>query len=215
MNSVFLDLDGTIMDSEPGILSSLRHAFRENGHSDLAKSDLKWMIGPPFPNSFKKAGITDPMPVIESYRVHYMEQGMFNAAVYDGMKAAIDRIKALPVRLFIATAKPNHYARQITAHFGVAQHMDAEYGPELDGTRGQKSDLLAYALDQQNIDPATAIMVGDRTHDFHAATSNGMASIAVHWGYGSPDEYANATFQCPDTETLPEVIQRWQQEIAA
>ena len=43
MTAVFLDLDGTLMESHIGILSSLRHAFRTIGRDDLAASDLTWI----------------------------------------------------------------------------------------------------------------------------------------------------------------------------
>ena len=48
MTAVFLDLDGTLMDSRPGITGSLSHAFAMCGMDDHAAGDLTWMIGPPF-----------------------------------------------------------------------------------------------------------------------------------------------------------------------
>ena len=71
--------------------------------------------------------------------------------------------------------------------------MQAEFGPELDGTRNWKGDLLAHALEVTGEDPSTSVMVGDRHHDFAAAQSVGMPSIAVRWGYGSEEEWAHAT----------------------
>ena len=77
MKAIFLDLDGTLMDSKPGIESSLRHAFLESGHDELAASDLTWMIGPPFHESFARAGIEESEKVISLYRAHYQASGMF------------------------------------------------------------------------------------------------------------------------------------------
>ena len=120
MTAVFLDLDGTLMDSRPGILASLGHAFSSNGRDDLARSDLTWMIGPPFVDSFAKIGITDPDPVLAAYRSHYKATGMYDAQVYDGVHDALDALIAAGFRLYLATAKPHDYARLITAHFGLA-----------------------------------------------------------------------------------------------
>ena len=146
MTAVFLDLDGTLMESHPGILASLRHALESAGHHALAEIDLSWMIGPPLDGSLRRMGLSDPEPVIAEYRAHYRETGMFNARVYDGVLDALDALRKSRARLYVATAKPHVYARQITRHFGLAKRMEREFGPELDGTRQWKGDLLAYAL---------------------------------------------------------------------
>lgn len=192
MTAVFLDLDGTLMDSRPGILASLGHAFRTIDRADLAETDLTWMIGPPFVDSFAKIGLADPQPAIEAYRSHYQAEGMFDARIYDGIPAILDELLLAGCRLYLATAKPHAYARKITAHFGLAPRMKAEFGPELDGTRNWKGDLLAHALEITGEDPARSVMVGDRHHDMAAAAEVGMASIAVTWGYGTPDEWEGA-----------------------
>lgn len=192
MNAVFLDLDGTLMDSRPGIVASLRAAFAETGLSDLAAGDLTWMIGPPFIESFTKLELAEPQRVIDAYRRIYDMGGMFDAAVYDGVHGMIQDLDALGRRLYLATAKPHVAATKITRHFGIAGFMKAEFGPELDGTRNWKGDLLAFALEQTGEDAATSVMVGDRHHDFAAAASVGMKSIAVRWGYGNAEEWQAA-----------------------
>jgi phosphoglycolate phosphatase len=192
MTAVFLDLDGTLMDSRPGILASLGHAFGSIGRRDIADGDLTWMIGPPFIDSFQRLGIDDPQPALDAYRVHYTATGMYDAQVFAGIPLAMDALRASGFRLYLATAKPHDYARKITAHFGLAEKMIAEFGPELDGTHNWKGDLLAYALRETGEDPARSVMVGDRHHDMAAAAEVGMASIAARWGYGEAHEWQGA-----------------------
>ncbi|NNE89478.1 MAG: HAD hydrolase-like protein [Silicimonas sp.] len=206
MTAVFLDLDGTIMDSQAGIIASLKHAFAAIDRSDLAESDLKWMIGPPFIDSFTKIGLSNPHDAIEAYRVHYQAEGMFDAAVYPGITQALDDLLASDFRLYLATAKPHLYARKITAHFGIAPRMTMEFGPETDGTRNWKGDLLAHALEQTGEDPKRSVMVGDRHHDMAAAAEVGMPSIAVRWGYGHAEEWETAAHVIDDASQLPGAI---------
>lgn len=206
MTAVFLDLDGTIMDSQAGIISSLKHAFTEIDRPDLAESDLKWMIGPPFIDSFTKIGLSKPDDAIEAYRVHYQASGMFDAAVYPGIPEALDQLLDDGFTLYLATAKPHLYARKITAHFGIAPRMTFEFGPETDGTRNWKGDLLAYALEQTGEDPKRSVMIGDRHHDVAAAAEVGMASIAVRWGYGHAEEWSTAASIIDTAADLPEAI---------
>lgn len=206
MTAVFLDLDGTIMDSQAGIISSLKHAFTAIDRPDLAETDLKWMIGPPFIDSFTKIGLSNPDDAIEAYRVHYQAEGMFDAAVYPAIPEALDQLVADGFRLYLATAKPHLYARKITAHFGIAPRMTMEFGPETDGTRNWKGDLLAYALEKTGEDPKRSVMVGDRHHDMAAAAEVGMPSIAVRWGYGHAEEWETAAQVIDGAADLPGAI---------
>jgi phosphoglycolate phosphatase len=194
------------MDSRPGILSSLKEALATVGRHDLVAQDLTWMIGPPFADSFKQIGMRDPQEVIDAYREIYEMGGMFDAEVYDGVFPMIEELDAAGHKLYLATAKPHVAATKITAHFGLSGFLSAEFGPELDGTRNWKGDLLAYALERTGEDAASSVMVGDRHHDFAAAQSVGMPSIAVRWGYGNEEEWRHATTTVSHPEELPGAV---------
>ena len=206
MTAVFLDLDGTLMDSRPGIVASMTHAFRSAGLGHHAESDLTWMIGPPFVDSFAKLQISEPQPILDAYRVHYQADGMYDAEVYPGVFDALEELRTLGHRLYLATAKPHSYATKITAHFGLAPFMTSEFGPELDGTRNWKGDLLAYALEHTGENAALSVMVGDRHHDMGAAAEVGMPSIAARWGYGEAEDWVGSATQIDHAQELPPAI---------
>jgi len=206
MTAVFLDLDGTLMDSRPGIIASLTAAFHEIGRADLTENDMTWMIGPSFAETFPKMGIAEPDHAIEAYRRHYDAGGMFDAQVFDGILDMLTRLTTDGYRLYLATAKPITPAKKITKHFGIAPSMLAEFGPELDGTLNFKGDLLAHALEVTGEDPKNAIMVGDRHHDIHAAAHVGMSSVAVKWGYGSQEEWSDATHSIDRPSDLHDLL---------
>jgi len=206
MTAVFLDLDGTLMDSRPGITGSLSHAFATHGMDDHATSDLTWMIGPPFVDSFARLGIANPDPILEAYRIHYQASGMYDAEIYDGIIPALQAMRDAGHRLYLMTAKPHAYATQITAHFGLAPFMTAEFGPELDGTRNWKGDLLAYALEKTGETADASVMAGDRYHDMGAAAEVGMPAIAVRWGYGTPEDWVGAATLIDHASQLPDAV---------
>ena len=207
MTAVFLDLDGTLVDSRRGIIAALAYAFRKADRHDLAESDLTWMLGPPLVDSFTKLGLSSPETAIEDYRAYYIPKGMYDAKVYDGIPAALAQLREGGARLYLATAKPHAYARKVTAHFGLAAQMEAEFGPEMDGTRNWKGDLLRHALELTGEDPANSVMVGDRHHDMAAAEDVGMVSIAVSWGYGQTEEWGTARSVIDLPSHLPGAIE--------
>jgi phosphoglycolate phosphatase len=118
----------------------------------------------------------------------------------------MDALRASGARLYLATAKPHHYATKITAHFKIAERMTREFGPELDGTRNWKGDLLAFALAETGEDPKRSVMVGDRHHDIAAAAEVGMPSLAAAWGYGSKEEWTGTKAILDHIAELPEAV---------
>lgn len=205
MKTVFLDLDGTLTDSAPGIVKSVTHALEVLGLDVPAPEELGWVVGPALLDSFAKLGVPDPAEAVRVYRERYTTVGLFENAVYPGVADAVEALAAR-YQLCLATAKPHAYATKITAHFGLAGWLAHEFGPELDGTRNDKGELLAYALDTLGLDPRNCVMVGDRYHDFDAARAVGMGSVAVTWGYGNADEHAKADQLCVAPADLADAV---------
>lgn len=203
---VFLDLDGTLTDPKPGITKSFIYALEKLGMSTPAPDDLEWVIGPALLDSFAKLGVDDPQHAVDLYRERYTKDGLFENRVYDGILELLSSLERAEYTMCIATAKPHAYARKITAHFGLAQYLTHEFGPELDGTRNNKGELLAYALNLTGYDAKNAIMIGDRHHDIDAAKDVGMKSIGVTWGYGPIDELAQADALCATPAELKTCI---------
>ncbi|MBV7407757.1 HAD hydrolase-like protein [Maritimibacter sp. DP1N21-5] len=205
MSTVFLDLDGTLTDPKPGITRSVIHALQRLGLPAPEEDELTWVIGPALIDSFARLGVSEPDIALAHYRERFSTVGLFENAPFDGIHDVLDRLAASH-RLCLATAKPHDFAVRITEKFGLDRHLAAQFGPELDGTRNDKAELLAYALDTLGADPADCVMVGDRHHDFDAARANGMASVAVTWGYGTDEEYRGATVICRTLAYLPQAV---------
>lgn len=206
MTTVFLDLDGTLTDPKPGITRSAVYALEKLGLPAPPADELTWMIGPALIWSFEKLGAPDPQAALQAYRERYTDVGLFENEVFEGIPEVLQAFRAAGHQMCLATAKPHAYARRITAHFGLAPFMAHEFGPELDGTRNDKADLLAHALTVTGADPKASVMIGDRHHDFDAARANGMASIGVTWGYGTAEELAGATRICSAVTELPGAV---------
>ena len=204
---ILVDLDGTLVDPRPGIIGSFQFALAGLGRPVPPADELTWVIGPPLRTSLPKL-IGDPGLTEEAvglYRRNYLAGAMLDAIVYPGIPAALDALAAAGCRLIVATAKPHRYARPILEHFALSRHFAAIYGPELDGTRDHKHELIAHIIAEQGVAPERAVMVGDREHDVLAAVRNGMRAIGVTWGYGSTAELeaAGAAALCRAPADLP------------
>lgn len=206
MSTIFLDLDGTLTDPKPGITRSFIYALEKLGLPAPAPDDLEWVIGPALLDSFAKLKVDDPQNAVDLYREHYTRGGLFENKVYGGIPDLLSGLQKAGYAMCLATAKPHAYARRITAHFGLADYLTHEFGPELDGTRNDKGDLLAHALSVTGYAAQTSIMVGDRHHDIDAARAVGMKAIGVTWGYGAIDELSGADVICHTPNELANAI---------
>jgi len=193
---VFLDLDGTLTDPERGITRSIAYALEKLGRVVPDASTLRGCIGPPLADSFRALLDTDDDALVREavalYRERFGPIGMYENEVYPGIPEALAALREAGLVLRVVTSKPTVYAAPIVEHFGLAAFFAGVHGSELDGARTDKADAIAHVLRVASIEAAAATMVGDRSHDVAGARANGVASLAVLWGYGSRDELARA-----------------------
>lgn len=195
MNLVF-DLDGTLTDPELGITRSMVYALEQLGFPAVDRAGLRQYIGPPLRDVFGALLATSDAALIEravtSYRERFGDVGLYENELYPGTAESVERLAGSGHRLFVATAKPEVYARRIIEHFGLGAHFTRVYGAELSGAGSLKSELLARLVAEEGISPEQSVMIGDRAGDVDGARANGMRSAGVLWGYGTAKELREA-----------------------
>ena len=208
MTHVLLDLDGTLSDSEPGILRSLQWACEIEGFPIPSEAQVRSVIGPPFEIGLPSIGIPDDalFRVIKTYRERYETIGLFENTLYDGIVAMLDDLAAAGLSLSIATAKPERTAVRILEHFGLTERFEIIVGATLTQERRAKHQVITHVLELLGLDGGeNIVMIGDRDHDVHGALQNGLPCLGVTWGYGSVDELLTAgAFALADTP--PDVV---------
>lgn len=187
---LLLDLDGTLVDSAPGILASMRSAVAQLGAPVPEATNLDWVIGPPIRDVFRQllGGRAHPEEALRLYRQRYSELGLYEALVYPGVIDALAHHQARGARLYICTSKARVFAERLADHFGLSPYLSGVYGSELDGRREDKAELIGHILATEGLDAGDACMVGDRLHDVHGAARHGIPTIGVCWGFGGRAE---------------------------
>ena len=194
--SVLLDLDGTLIDSQPGIVASCLAMLRALGHRPDEALDVKRFIGPPLEDVVRSLlqsyGDDRVDEAVMAYRQHYGESGLFGSEPYPGIRSALRDMREAGLRIYLATSKREVFARRILQHLKLAAYFDDIYGSIPGGKLDHKPELLAHILSEQNIPASRSLMVGDRRHDIVGAHAVGMRGLGVLWGYGSRDELETA-----------------------
>jgi phosphoglycolate phosphatase len=202
---VVFDLDGTLVDSLPGIEASARYAI---GHSSLEVSPttLRECIGPPIADMF--ARLWPELPSFERQRLvadlrqHYDADGCLQGQIYPEVAETLARLQREGVEMFLLTNKPLAPTRRILEHLGIASHFRAVISPDSrtppfeDKPAGAAHLAEAFAL------PASStLLIGDGLDDLRAAMAQGWAFLLAGYGYGSartarahPDQRVAKTF---------------------
>ena len=205
---VLLDLDGTLSESEPGILGSLTTALDSLSIAAPPYDVMRHAIGPPFEIGLPEIGIpVEHVPaVITAYREVYEQTGLFETLVYEGIVEMLDGLADAGLTLCVATSKPEPSARRVIDHLGLTSYFKVIGGATHDPSRRTKAAVIGHVLDQLGVTGGPElIMVGDRHHDIEGAAAHGIDTIAVAWGYGDRAEH-EAAGAWAIAETPPDVV---------
>lgn len=209
VKSAIFDLDGTLVDSLPGIRQSFLHAIRTLGHAIEDDFDIRPIVGPPIAQGFQHvlSGYGDDRisEAVALYRSHYRDVGLRETVLYPHVAQALMKLKERGFHLYVATSKRQRFAEQIITNNQIGDYFDRMAGTTDDGRLDDKSRLLAQLLGVSHIDSSNAVMIGDRSSDIVAAKANGISSIGVLWGYGDLSELkmAGAETLCDNIACLP------------
>lgn len=103
------DLDGTISQSEPGILNCIRYALDAAGLPEPPEAVLKTFIGPSLYDSFTGKCHVDhdqALWLVDKYRERYNVIGLYETSIYDGIPETLKALKERGAKIGVATSKP-------------------------------------------------------------------------------------------------------------
>lgn len=116
--SVLLDLDGTLIDSQPGILASCLAALRTLGHEPNEILDIKRVIGPPLEDvmQFLLQPYRDDRiaEAVLAFRQHYGESGLLASEPYPGIGNSLREMQQGGLRIYLATSKRAAFGSRVS-----------------------------------------------------------------------------------------------------
>jgi phosphoglycolate phosphatase len=191
IQNVLFDLDGTLVDSSETIAACIAHSLRELGLGANCQTPLRSLIGMPLLDIFRDHyGLEEDVAraAIELYRARYDALEQAGTRVYEDMDDVLSTLRENGLRLFLATVKPAPIAEKVLRDLGMRGHFDGVAGSSMDHRLRSKSAIIRHVIETWELQPAQSLMVGDRSQDIEGARANGLRSIGVGWGFGSPGE---------------------------
>jgi len=212
LKNVLFDLDGTLTDSQEGVIKCFQYTIMELRQAYCSESELKSLIGVPIRSIFQKLLESDDNDLINKaiclYRERFSEIGIVENKVYPGITDLLVVLHKNSYRLWIVTLKNEVDAQKIAKYFSFDKLIRGVYGPNLNEYPDNKSQLIKSVLTDFQLVSNETVMIGDREEDIFAGKSNQTMTIGVTYGYGTEDEITNSgpDYICSNPYEIRKVI---------
>ena len=192
--AMLFDLDGTLLDSLPGIEYSARAAFAACGLA-MGEVELRALIGPPIRTILARAAVADADGgpgeeqldrLVQAFRVSYDSEGWKMTPHYAGAAELLRKLRGKGKRLFVVSNKPRHISLKILESGGTLELFEEivtrdSRRPAYSGKR----EMMSSLMERHGIEPQDCLMVGDTMEDAEAASATGMMFCLMTHGYGN------------------------------
>jgi phosphoglycolate phosphatase len=192
--NILFDLDGTLIDSAPGIEESFFYAYKQIYKIDCPKN-IRKLIGPPIDqvlvliNGEKNSSIINKF--VEEFKCHYDNAGYKNSLLFDGVLNILEILSLNKnVKTFLVTNKRYKPTKLLLKYFLIEKYFCEICCPDsLEVKFTNKTDLVGNLLIRQGLRQNETILIGDTNHDSIAASLNELDFAFVDYGYGVCDNY--------------------------
>lgn len=209
LSCVLFDLDGTLIDSAPGITACLAATIREVGGPSLRPDSLRSFVGPPVVDTLRTLTSLPEGAIpaaVEDYRARYLATGLQQSAVFAGVPALLAMLREWGITAAVATSKRESHARAILDLHFLGQYFTVVSGAGEDDAGAGKDAVIMSALERLGVSATNALMIGDRSFDMRGAAATGIPSMFAEWGYGAADEAEGAALIARDPHHASELL---------
>ena len=209
--AIIFDLDGTLVDSSPGILHCHAETLARLGLPVPEKSVLAGAIGSPLPAAFRGFGLDAGQIdlAVPIYRSIYADAGIDMAEAYPGTPEVLDAMREGGFALGVATLKLEAFALRMLERLGLDRFLGFVHGMDAADTR-TKSDAIRCGIAAAGVPAEQVLVVGDNAYDAEGAHECGAGFAAALYGYGLWDrqtlERWNPAFTIRDIRDLPGIL---------
>lgn len=206
------DFDGTLVNSEACIRTSLQQALAEHGcQSDL--NELREQIGLPLEtiiaSQMNQATSREILQaVVMAFRSHYASFEHELITLYPDVLLALETLRASNITMAIATSKPTISVRVTLDRLDIGRFFSCIVGEDQVAKGKPDPEMIVRILGVTRHQAAEAIVIGDTTFDVAMATAAGVASCAVSYGNHDAERLrlARPTFLVDSPRAIPSVL---------
>ena len=189
---LIFDLDGTLVDSRLDLANSINAMLRHYSKPLLPNEVIASYIGDGAPMLVRRS-LGDPddeayvQQALQFFLLYYREHKLDNTYVYAGIKESLDTIRTSrngdAVQMAVLSNKPVIPSRAIVDALGLADYFFQVYGGNSFHTKKPDPAGVQALLDEANVGPKQAVIIGDSDIDVLTARNSGIYSLGVNYGF--------------------------------
>ncbi len=191
--AVIFDLDGTLVDTAPDLIDTLRQIMQRHGLPDMEAAQLRQFIGGGARALIQRALIAANRPADDplldrfeqDFLTLYESQLAHLSRLFDGTRDVLDMLKDSQTLMAVCTNKRHDFARKILRAFEFDAYFAEVVGSGQSHKRKPDPEPLLYLLDRLKVDARQAVMVGDSIIDIETARAAHVAVLGVSFGYSA------------------------------
>ncbi|NNM52833.1 MAG: HAD-IA family hydrolase [Pseudomonadales bacterium] len=186
---VVFDWDGTLMDSAQQIINCMRLAAADCALPVPEEAAIQHIIGLSLPVAmrrlFSEMNTEVHEAMMDAYAARYVTDAGGPARLFSGVSTMLASLE-MQVPLALATGKSRRGLDRVLGQLGWKQRFAASRCADETASKPDPCMLLEL-LDEFDLHPSQALMVGDTTYDLDMARAAGMSAVGVTWGAHAPD----------------------------
>ena len=191
MRTIVFDLDGTLVDTAPDLISTLNFVLADEGSAPVAYDDARRMIGGGSRRMIERALIAQGrnVPAAELDRIfgafiaHYGAHIADRSRPFPYLEVVLERLATEGCRLAVCTNKLEWLAVKLLDALKLSRYFAAICGQDTFGVQKPDPQMLRQTIRRAGGEVARAIMVGDSMTDVRTARAANVPVIAVDFGY--------------------------------
>lgn len=181
---MIFDLDGTLVDSAPGIASALNLVRVKPERVSVER--VRSLVSGGAARLIQDAlGIEDAdVPdVLVAFRHVYSQEPCRGDDLYPGVISVLDGLREAGLAIGVCTNKPQHLAEVVVKSCGLDDQVDMLIGSSAELPSKPDPSMLHWLIAELKVGGKT-VLIGDSDVDAEAAANAAIPFIAAHYGYG-------------------------------
>jgi phosphoglycolate phosphatase len=189
--TLVFDLDGTLVDTAPDLISALNFVLEREGLAPLPMHRARNMIGAGARKMLERGleaegravSLEELDKLTKDFIGYYADHIAEGSRPFEGLEAALDELQGQGFQFAVCTNKLEWLSKRLLDQLGMTARFKAICGADTFGVAKPDPVILQQTLVRAGGQLSSAIMVGDAGPDVGVARRAGVPVIGVEFGY--------------------------------
>ena len=190
VDSIFFDVDGTLVDSKKDIATAVNYALKSLGLEVRPEGEVYGFIGSGTKDLVRKSlgaeNAASADKALEAFSKYYAEHSAENTVLYPHAKEILEYFK--DKKKYILTNRYKRFAEITLKTMGIRDYFLDIIGGDDENCLKPSTCAVDPFISGAGIDPSRALIVGDMSIDIQTGINAGIKTCWVTYGLGKTED---------------------------